>query len=214
MFWTRVQKEYVRAVSSDESPNEAIRRTLRTSGDPRVARTRSAIVAAVHALSDSDDDISVAAVVRTAGISRASFYSHFAGLDELAHALMRDAFSSIGAQWADETGDPTAAIRRAQRRLVDHFVENRGLYAAVAALPISKEAHLANARAMAAVIEQTLRAHPQRPADLAVEAVARYIAGAAYGLIDAWLTGEVVLEDGALVEHLVRLLPPWFSGLQ
>ena len=67
---------------------------------------------------------------------------------------------------------------------------------------------------MAAVIEHALERDPRCPPDLDPPAVARYIAGAAYGLIDAWLTGDVVLDDDALVEHLVRLLPTWFSGLR
>ena len=176
-------------------------------------RTRAAIIAAVEELSDQGVDLTVAALVRTAGISRASFYAHFAGLDELALVLSRDAFAAIDALWAGDPDEPADALRHSQRRLVEHYRKNRGLYATVAGLPVSKDVHLAGVRAMASVIERAVRADPRRPAALEPAATARYIAGAAYGLIDAWLGGEIELDDEALVEHLVRLLPTWFSGL-
>ena len=198
----------------DVGPTEAIRRTLGTSSDPRVGRTRAAVAAAVHELSEASAEISVAAIVRASGISRASFYAHYAGLDELANALTRDAFANILDLWEVDPGDPGEAMYRSQRRLVDHYVDNRGLYTAIAAMPVSREAYLANVRMLAAIIEAALQTHPQRPADLDVEATARYIAGAAYGLIDAWLTGDVSIDDDSLVEHLARLLPPWFSGIR
>lgn len=208
------RKCYVPDVTESITPTGAVRRTLRTSTDPRVARTRAAISAAVHQLSGADADITVTAIVRTAGISRASFYSHFASLDELARALTRDAVESIEDLWSHDAGAPAEAMWRAQRRLVDHYAANRRLYAAVAALPVSKEAHLADVRGTAAVIERAIAEHPGRPPQLDAGAVARFVASAVHGLIDAWLTGEVVIDDDAVVEHLVRLLPPWLSGVR
>ena len=200
-------------MSDDAGPSEQVRRTLGTSTDPRVTRTRSAISAAIHELSDSGVEVTVAAIVRVAGISRASFYSHYADLDELAHSLTREAFAQINELWAHDDAEPAEAMRRAQRRLVDHYLDNRGLHFALATMPVSKEAYLANVRAMASQIERALTEHPSRPADLDVEATARYIAGAAYGLIDAWLSHDIAIDDAELVEHLTRLLPRWFSGL-
>jgi AcrR family transcriptional regulator len=199
-------------VTTESGSSEALRDTLRGSTDPRVSRTRAALVAAVQSLSEAEAEVSVSAIVREAGISRASFYAHFSGLDELATSLHREAFTAIADLFRlDEPGGPDA-LRRSQERLVAHFAENRALYAAVAALPTSKESHLAGVRAMAAIIEQTLDAHPAVPAGLQPAATARYISGAAYGLLDAWVAGEVDLDDEMLADHLVRLLPPWFSA--
>jgi AcrR family transcriptional regulator len=192
--------------------NEALREGLRESTDPRVSRTRAAILAAVQSFSDSPAEMSVSAITREAGISRASFYSHFSGLDELATSLHREAFLAIGELFRLDQLDGPDALRRSQKRLVAHFAENRALYSAVAVLPASKESHLASVRAMAAIIEQTLDAHPALPAGLQPAATARYIAGAAYGLLDAWVAGDVDLDDDLLADHLVRLLPPWFSN--
>ncbi|WP_368497004.1 TetR/AcrR family transcriptional regulator [Herbiconiux sp. A18JL235] len=192
--------------------NEELRRTLRDSPDPRVARTRTAIAAAVHALSDAGEVLSVAAIVRTAGISRASFYAHYADLDELANGLRRDAFLTIADLYQHD--DRPDAMRTSQDRLVAHFAGNRALYAAAGALPTTKEGYLAGVRAMAAVIEEALAGHPSRPSDLDPEATARYISGAAYGLLDAWITGEIALSEERLADHLTRLLPSWFSGVR
>ncbi len=197
-------------MSAAAGSNAELRRGLQESLDPRVARTRTGIAAAVHALSDADEELSVAAIARAAGISRASFYAHYASLDELADSLRRDAFLAIADLYQhDERPD---AMRAAQDRLVAHFAANRALYAAVGALPVTKEGYLAGVRAMAAVIEEALLEHPARPAELVPEATARYIAGAAYGLLDAWIADEIDLDEQALADHLTRLLPVWFSG--
>jgi AcrR family transcriptional regulator len=192
--------------------NEELRRTLQESLDPRVARTRTGIAAAVHELSEAGDELSVAAIARSAGISRASFYAHYASLDELADSLRRDAFFAIADLYQHDARPD--AMRASQDRLVAHFAANRVLYAAVGALPVTKEGYLAGVRAMAAVIEEALLEHPARPEDIDPLATARYIAGAAYGLLDAWVTGEIELGEEELADHLTRLLPSWFSGVR
>lgn len=199
-------------MSNDAGATEAIRRTLEVSLDPRVARTRSALYAAAASLAAAGGPVTVSSVVRTAGVSRASFYSHFAGLDDLWAGLMAEAFRRIADLYSADHDEPLDAMRRSQELLVEYFASNRTLYAGAAAVPVSRDGYLLGVRTMAEVIETALRDHPRRPRTLRVDATARYIAGAAYGLIDAWLTGEVELTSTQLVEHLEALLPPWFSG--
>jgi AcrR family transcriptional regulator len=199
-------------MSAEAGSNEELRRTLQYSLDPRVARTRTSIAAAVHELSDAGRELTVASIARAAGISRASFYAHYASLDELADSLRREAFLAIADFYQHD--DRPDAMRVSQDRLVDHFAASRALYVAVAALPITKEGYLAGVRAMAAVIEEALVEHPHRPERLDPEPTARYIAGAAYGLLDAWITGEITLGEEELADHLTRLLPSWFSGVR
>jgi AcrR family transcriptional regulator len=196
----------------DSGGNEAVRQTLRRSTDPRVARTRAGILAAVHALGEAGQELSVSSISRAAGISRASFYAHYASLDALASSLHAEAFRSIGDLHRFGGDDPADAQLQAQERLVAHFAEHRALYAAVAALPVSKVHYLAGVREMAAVVEELLVEHPRRPAELQPAATARYVAGAAYGLLDAWVAGDVDLPGDRLAEHLFQLLPTWFSG--
>jgi AcrR family transcriptional regulator len=197
----------------EQSGNRAIRTTLGQSGDPRVARTRAGLLDAVRSLAEAGDELSVSAIARTAGVSRASFYAHYASLDDLASTLRREAFHAIGHLYDVDAQSAPDAMRLSQQRLVKHFADHRALYLAVAALPASRESYLADVRAMAAIIEPELQRNPRRPPALQVGASARYIAGAAYGLLDAWISGEVDLTEPELVEHLLQLMPPWFSGL-
>lgn len=184
---------------------------METSADPRVTRTRAAIAEAVRRVSSAGGELTVASIAREAGVSRASFYAHYAGLDELAVHLMRRAFQAIAAQYMASPLPPDEAMRESQRHLVDYFVENRAFYRSVSALPVSKDGYLAGVRMMATLIEPALAEHPEVGN---AAATARYIAGAAYGLIDAWLAGDVDLAPEELADHLTSLLPPWFSGIR
>lgn len=200
-------------MSPDAISNQSLRDGSGQSTDPRVARTRAGILEAVRALSDAGDELTVTTIARAAGVSRASFYAHYAGLDDLANSLRRDAFLLIGELYDVEV-HRADALDLSQERLVAHFAANRGLYSAVAALPVSKQAYLADVRAMAAIIEGELTGHPGLPDGLQVAATARYIAGAAYGLLDAWIADELEppLTEPELVQHLLQLLPPWFRA--
>jgi AcrR family transcriptional regulator len=190
------------------------RLSLQHSNDPRAARTRARIADAVHELSLSGGEISVTSIARTAGISRASFYSHYASVDELANTLRRDAILFIGELYLVERNRTTAALIRSQERIVAHVAEHRALYRAVAALPASRDTHLLSVRAFARVIERAMSGHIAAPEGLDVPAVALYIASATNGMLDSWIAGELDLTEAELVDHLTRLLPPWFSDVR
>lgn len=192
--------------------NAATRQVLKESEDPRARRTRAAILDAIRTVSAEGGDLTVSSIVRTAGISRASFYSHYESLDELAGSVKREAFRAIHDLYRDDPVEAAEALHRSQERLVAHFVDNRALYRSVSALPISREHYLSAVRTMAALIEDVLEDHPRIPDGLDGEATARYIAGAAYGLLDAWITDELELSEAEMVDHLTRLLPPWFGA--
>jgi AcrR family transcriptional regulator len=197
------------------SPTETIRRTLDSSTDPRASRTRVAILDAVHVLAVEDEPVTVASVAKRAGVGRSSFYSHFASLDALALSVLQDAFERIGAAHAAALdGADTqalAAMRRSQVELVDHYVQHRALYAAVSALPLSAESHRVGVRAMAGIVQALLETHPHLPSECTPVLTARYIAGAAHGLLDAWARGEVEASPAELVDHLMALMPPWLA---
>lgn len=189
-----------------------MRHALRQSFDPRVERTRVAIFAAVRTLADAGQELTVSAIGRTAGVSRATFYAHYGGLDGLARALWQEAFLGIDDLYRFDVHTTPDAVRLAHERLVRHFAEHRSLYAAVAALPISKASYLGSVRAWAAVIEESLNEHPSVPSGLKPAAVARFVAGAIYGVLDGWVAGEIDLTEAELVEHIVILFPARFSG--
>lgn len=203
---------------------ERTRSIIQSSVDPRVARTREAIMAAVHRLliegkagfsGTGDEPITVIDIVRTAGVSRSSFYSHFAGLDDVAAAILSEAFTSIRSLYsqslADAAADAYASMRLSQVRLVDHFVQNRGLYAALALQPLSAGIQSETVRAMTGEILASFAAR-DIPSAVRPDIAATYIANAAVGLLYAWLRGEVEASAEELVDNLMSLMPAWLSG--
>ena len=193
----------------DRDDTDARRRALQQSFAPRVEGTRASIIAAVRTLACDGQELSVAAIGRVAGISRATFYAHYSGLDGLARAVWQEAFRAVDELFRFDLHTTPDAVPLALGRLVEHFADHRSLYAAVAALPVSKASYLANVRAFAGVIEEALNDDPHQENGLQAATTARYVASAVYGLLDAWIAGEIDLTEAELVEHLAVLHPFW-----
>ncbi len=190
---------------------EKLRGDLSDSTDPRVTRTRDALFAAVHRLAArGDTEFGVSDIVREADVSRSSFYSHFASLQDLTTQLQRRAFEDIAAQERSERGSPDS-MRASQQRLVAHYAENRALYATVLALPLSHEAHTSAATTMGALIAERL-AETGAPTGLTPALASTYIANAAVGLLIAWVRGDVEATPAEMVDHLLALMPAWLRG--
>jgi AcrR family transcriptional regulator len=182
--------------------------------DPRAARTRHMIFGAVETLmSERTSTVSVSDIVRTAGISRSSFYAHFTGLDVLATDYLRSQLAEISQAGVELrrkdliTGKPAARI--GYRRLIAHMVEHYPLYSSVLELPPTRTAHNAIVDAYAGQIVESMEALDTVPADVDPRAVATYVAGGALTLIGAWMNGQVEASDDALVEQLASLCPTW-----
>lgn len=78
--------------------------------DPRPARSRAALIdAATEALSASDPgNLSITTLVKTAGVSRPTFYQHFTDVHELIHAA---ALTKLSAAFDTLLpADPTASV--------------------------------------------------------------------------------------------------------
>lgn len=194
---------YSRTVSQDiprSGQNAELRKTLQASKDPRVVRTRAAIVDAVHQLAaEVRSTISVADIVRSAGISQSSFYSHFASLDELARYIFGLA-----------AGDIVTSDEEATRweRLVRHYEDERALYTACLALPITLQSHNGAASSYAASIAQAI--DPARvPEGVDLAAAALVAAQGATGLLNLWLTGQVEGSAEDIVGTLHATIPAW-----
>src|SRR5215218_5845742 len=126
---------------------DSVRKTTESSGDPRVARTRSAILAALATMEAARTPISVSALSRQAGISRSVFYTHFAGVDELALFVLERALDEIGdadleaRQRREASGEHTAST--SLLRLANHMAEHRSLYVSVFGESVSARAYQA-----------------------------------------------------------------------
>lgn len=198
--------------------------------DPRSERTRQLVFGAVQQLMSSGAQaVSVSDIVRAAGISRSSFYTHFGGLDELATSFLRSQIAAISASGnegdllgaavsssdhnfaIDETTGYEAA-RFGYGRLIEHMVENFPLYTSVIELAPVRHAYNDIIRryvrgVLGAIIEQATV-----PAGVNAELVALYEAGGALTLISAWMRGNLDLSDEELTEQLVAFLPDWLAS--
>ncbi|UAJ79759.1 TetR/AcrR family transcriptional regulator [Leifsonia sp. ZF2019] len=191
----------------------AVRGGLRDSADPRVQRTRQKLFDAVERLSARPGEVTVSAIVAESGVSRATFYTHFADIDELALRMQESAFAAIAASERDgHAGDHTAAMLDSQRLLVEHYADHRSLYAAVYRLPAGRGVQARVAWVMAGSIRSHIQDTGALPAGLDVDLAATYIANAATGLLVSWVLGEVEAEPEQLAEHLLELMPAWMHA--
>lgn len=201
------------SIAETTQPDE-IRRSTKASPDPRAARTRAAILAAVETLATRDDgEITVKDIVRVAGVSRGAFYTHFAGIDELAVGIVRDAFDAIGTSDLElRRGERVAgdtASRIALTRLLEHVVEHRALYTTVLTLPTSSRAYVAAIDAFAVHVRNTIGLLAPASEHVRAEHVARYIAGGTFAYLASWLGSARPIAASEAVDQLMAVLPPW-----
>lgn len=192
--------------------------------DPRPARTRAAIFAAARDLGADDGEVTVNALAKRAGVSRAAFYSHFTGLDDLMGAMLQDMFD---AAW--QRGRLAGAAGRTMDEHVQHgfamlvaYVERHHAFLRGALdwkfthrtymilVETVTELHVA---AMAYVGEDV-------PAVLKSEESCRAIAGAALAQCARWLVDTdaewragVAPDATGLLETILRFAPSWYTGL-
>jgi AcrR family transcriptional regulator len=198
------------------TPLHDVRSGLRTSQDPRVERTRRSILDAVEILAAHEDPITVTAIVRTAGIGRSSFYTHFSGIDELAVAVLSGVFEMIGTEDVElrrnRIVSGAEAARLAQVRLVWHLVQHRALYASVLSLPFTSAVYTSAIEGYAAQVRATIALLPEIPHGLSADAVAIYTASGSLGLLAQWIRSDNPVSADVLVDQLMTLLPPWLAA--
>lgn len=190
--------------------------------DPRAERTRQRIFAAVSELmsapSDHGHGLSVTDIVRTAGVSRSSFYAHFASLDELATEFLRLRLAEIAAEGAELRREdliaPAAAARISYGRLVAHLVENYVLYSTVLELPLTRGAFEQIVGVLAGRLTNSVIEAGDVPSGVKPDLVATYVAGGVMTLLSSWIRGDTDVSDDELVDQLVAMLPPWLLDPQ
>lgn len=186
----------------------------RVSTDPRAEHTRQIVFAAVRQLiSDRRSRVTVAGIVRAAGISRSTFYAHFSGVDELAVEVLRLQFDDIGELGVDWRGEDVIPGRAAARvgfgRLIAHIVDNFPLYWSALQTPHTRNAYDELVESYSSRLMDSVITLDGAPDDVDAKLVSTYVAGGAMTLISAWMRGRIELSDDDLVRQLVDLLPPW-----
>lgn len=189
--------------------------------DPRPARTRAAIYAAVRSLSETEEDLAVNDVVRHAGVSRASFYAHFSNLEDVGSAMITEMLQTLEQDTLTVNGDFTIpervriSVYTAAQLVVDHRAFLRGaLRWKVSGIAAAK-------------ITSLLTSYWRWAIDLVGDAapkgkdpdtLARFLAGGLYALYVAWLlddergTSDPKQEAFDLSAEVVGALPRWVVG--
>lgn len=193
--------------------------------DPRPARTRAAIFAAARDLTVADGEVTVNALAKRAGISRAAFYSHFSGLDDLMGAMLAQMFDA-----AHERG---VAYTRRMRSIHDGIRFGFGMTAAY----VEQHHHFLRGaldwkfshRTYMIIVETMTELHAEAmhhlgdtvPEHLRTENARRAIVGASLTLCVHWLmeTAEAT-EQGesfdatGLLDSILTIAPTWYTGLE
>jgi len=185
--------------------------------DPRPARTRAAILQAVESLVAAESAVSISAVVEAAGVTRSTFYSQFADIDDLALALLTDEFHSIGiddiAQRQGAHPDERQIARRAAERLVDHIDGRRLFYRAALEWRLTARVHSTLATAFADQVSASIAVMGDRvPPAQRDGFTARYIGGGAMAMITSWLQDENPIAAPEMAERLLSAMPEWLVG--
>ncbi|WP_405998203.1 TetR/AcrR family transcriptional regulator [Streptomyces sp. NBC_00829] len=176
-----------------------------SASDPRAERTRARLRAALleECAERPLDEVSVAALVRGAGLGRATFYLHYPDLEALAvdacAEVVRDAVDALHA-WRG-TPDP-AAPPTALTEFFDGLVPHAGLYRT-----LLREG---GSGPLGDLLHRELRERSRRERELAGGAAADLIASAVAatfaGVLADWLHGRIEATPAAMASQVWRLL--------
>lgn len=189
-----------------------VRDGLRSSSDPRVEATRAKLFDAIRELSAAGEDISVSSVAKAAGVGRATFYTHFSGIDDLALHLQETTFHALALEARAEIAQGGDALAQSQHALIAHYGAYRPLYAATFSVAVPRGVESRVAALMREEILAHIRLLIDMPAGVDPDLAATYLAHAAMGLIASWVVGDVETEPERLADHLTDLMPAWMSG--
>ena len=198
------------------------RDVLRDSTDLRAVRTRKQIADALDGLARRKVEVTVSSLVREAGVSRGTFYTHYSGLDELAGELQAAIVHRI-AHWERQRAhaDPgetvlsrRESIAEALRMLVDHYAEYKLFYAAIFSLPTSLVATNVLVDALADELREHMLIDARIPDGVDASIASLFIAGGWMAVISEWVMGRLEASGAAVAAHLVSLVPEWMYQLR
>lgn len=192
--------------------------------DPRPARTKAAIFAAARDLSARDGEVTVNALAQRAGVSRAAFYSHFSGLDDLMSAMLETMFDRQKERSVELAADGRGVqemVRVSAATMVAYVAHHQAFLRGALEWKFSHHTYLILVATLADLHALALRQlGDQVPLSPPISQMARYFAGGSLDLLIQWLVeteqearaGEELAREPLLVAVL-RMLPSWYTGL-
>lgn len=155
--------------------------------DPRVARTRRSLHAAVLGLSRElgVEQVTVAAVAQVAGINRSTFYQHFADKDELLVDALDQAVGDLGIPSAAPNGEMPSELNS----YLQHVADNADIYRSILGDHGSPLVVAQLQRKLMNITIASIEAAGSNPfGDLPLDVLAAGISGAAIGVVRQWLS--------------------------
>jgi AcrR family transcriptional regulator len=179
--------------------------------DERRAQRREQLITAARELLGSGSAVSVRAVCRAAKLTERYFYESFDDRDALVVAAYerasQEAVAAIAEAVGDSDGSPEAVARAAVRVAVEQVVDDPARGHVLIVAPLTNPVLFAKREELVPVLTALIRAQlPGRTSESERDMVALGIAGALTQIFYSYLTGRLVVERDAFVEHCVRLL--------
>ena len=174
--------------------------------DPRRRRTRDALQSAFTVLAQQRryHEIRIDDILQAAGVSRSTFYEHFAGKDALLAASMDDALALLATLPAGRGSEQHVAALLAhfwdKRALARSLFQGTALRVIRAALVRQVEARLARSEGSRLRLPRRLAAHG--------------LADGMFSPIAAWLSGEAACSAGDLAAALADSSQAMLAGLR
>lgn len=170
--------------------------TVRQTMDPRRKRTRDQLLAAFFklVLSRRYYEIRIGDILAASGVSRSTFYEHFASKDNLLCASIDGPFSILVGMVGNQSSP------RQVEALLEHFWENRALARGL----FQGAPHRALRRKLIASLESRLDDCVSSTLLIPRRLAAHALADAMFSPIIAWLLGEVTCESRQLAAALQR----------
>lgn len=193
--------------------------------DPRPARTRAAIFAAARELSATDGEVTVNALAQRAGVSRAAFYSHFSGLDDLMAAILGTMFDlqlERAEKLAAEGRSIQELVQAAVATMVAYVDRHQAFLRGGLEWKFSHRTYLILVKTLSDLHVDALKLLGNEvPDHLPVQQMARFFAGGSLDVLAQWLVDTEedaragkALDSSHLTVAILRLLPSWYTGLQ
>lgn len=184
--------------------------------DPRAHRARDAILSAAFALADqAPAALTVSSVVQRAGISKSTFYQHFADIDDLCAFVLDDTLDAINADDLAARSHHENAFEttvRGHRRVIEHLSSHPRFFAHILGAPERARVRDRFINRVAARLESSMRiAAPTRDDDT-IRAAALYVAAGFVTVTSAWLPRCEHGSAERLAVELASLAPEWFRA--
>lgn len=165
----------------------------RPKADARVVRTRNQLGSAIIELMQQQpfEEITVQHVLDRAGVSRSTFYTHYANKDDLFIADVDEFWEGISTLLA-RRGDLSSRVAPA-RELLEHAADMGDFQAALRASGKAQDVFELGRGHFARGIEARLRNMPQASKVPSANraALAQMFAGALFSLLDRWLNSRM-----------------------